>query len=530
MNLKRSIFYLAFICSMLILASCDDHYMYNDGDDPEWLGSSIYDYLNENGEYKYYARLINDVEGYYDILSQTGSKTLFVAKDSAFTEFFKDNPWGVSSYEELSDSQKKMILKYGMINNAYLIQTLSNYFDGGSLVEGTAMRRVSAYSYLDSIPFLKGNQIPTVGKFWTPYTERGLYLAKDNSDYPLIHFLQSQIVSDNITPSDFETIVGETREEGDAHLFNIKIIDQDITCKNGYIHVLDKVLIPRTNMADYVQNSDETTVFASILDRFCAPYYNAALTQEYKQLHDEFDDSIFVKKFYTIPTGGGRNVYPNLQVISNTSYLLNFDPGWNSYVPFGTGLNLQNDMGALLIPNDDAMDYYFNEGSGRLLKERYGSWDALPMDIAALFVKRHMRASFLNSLPSTFPKMTDTENSKIFIEESNVVDTYLGVNGVVYITDKVFPPDDYVSVYGPVLFSEDTKIMNWVIRQNNFRLYLNAMVGDTTYTFFVPTDDVLNGYIDPYTLGKNKAGALKFTYDEEEDEVKCNCIYLRHCE
>lgn len=523
MNLKRSIFYLAFLSMLFILGSCDDRYIYNDGDDPEWLGSSIYDYLNEHHEeFSIYVKLIEDA-GLKDVLARTGSKTLLVAKDSSFNKFFENNPWGVSRYEDLTAAQKKMIVKYAMIDNAYLIETLSNYKDGEMLVEGSAMRRVSAYSYKDSIPFLSGNQLPDDGKYWNYYRENGLYLAKDNTDYPLLYFLPSQILQSGITDEDFKLITGVTRSSNDAHIFNIKIIKRDITCKNGYIDVLEDVLTPRTNMADFVQNNESTEIFGSILDRFCAPYYNDGLTQDMRELKEDegtfgSKDSIFVKKFYALSDGGGETSYPDNGIIK-TSYLLNFDPGWNSYVPDGVGLNLQNDMGAMLAPSDEAMDEYFNLGSGRLLKERYGSWDNLPMDIAALFVKRHMRGSFLSSIPSLFPKMTDTENSKIPIETSNIIDSYLGVNGVVYITNKVFPPDDYISVYGPVLFSENTKIANWIILQNKFRLYLNAMVGDSTYSFFVPTDDAFENYIDPYTVGKNVPGALKFRYNSDADKV-----------
>ncbi len=521
MNLKRSIFYLAFLSILLGLGSCDDHYIYNDGDDPEWLGSSIYDYLKEDGNFTTYVKLIEDAE-LKGVLAKTGSKTLFVAKDSSFSKFFESNPWGVNRYEDLTAAQKKMIIKYAMIDNAYLIETLSNYKDGEVLVEGSAMRRVSSYSFKDSIPFLSGDQLPDGGKYWNYYRENGAYLAKDNTNYPLLHFLPSQIIKSGITDEDFELITGVSRNANDAHIFDIKVIKRDITCKNGYINVLEDVLTPRTNMADFVQNNESTSIFGSILDRFCAPYYDAGLTQTMRELTEEEgtfggNDSIFVKKFYA--QLGGETNYPDNIVIKPKSYLLNFDPGWNSYVPDGEGLNLQNDMGAMLVPSDEAMDDYFNNGSGRLLKERYQTWDSIPMDIAALFVKRHMRGSFLSSIPSLFPKMTDAENSKIPIETSNVIDSYLGVNGVVYITNKVFPPDDYVSVYGPVLFSENAKIMNWVVLQNKFRLYLNAMVGDSTYSFFVPTDAAFEGYIDPYTVGKDVPAALKFRYDFEDDAV-----------
>lgn len=92
---------------------------------PSWLGNSIYEQLQNYGNYGYTIRLIDDL-GQTAVLNRTGSKTLFVADDAAFDEFFKSNDWGVRRYEDLSTGQKKILLNSAMINNAYLIELLSN--------------------------------------------------------------------------------------------------------------------------------------------------------------------------------------------------------------------------------------------------------------------------------------------------------------------------------------------------------------------------------------------------------------------
>ena len=56
-----------------------------------------------------------------------------------------------------------------------------------------------------------------------------------------------------------------------------------------------------------------------------------------------------------------------------------------------------------------------------------------------------MRESFLETVPSRFENMTDSENSAIDISTSDIVDAKIGVNGLVYVTNTVYPPDDYVS-------------------------------------------------------------------------------------
>ena len=59
---------------------------------PEWLGNSIYERLQEGIDgksFNYTLRLIDDL-GQSEVLSQTGSKTLFVASDEDYDKWFAD--------------------------------------------------------------------------------------------------------------------------------------------------------------------------------------------------------------------------------------------------------------------------------------------------------------------------------------------------------------------------------------------------------------------------------------------------------
>ena len=102
---------------------------------PEWLGTSIYETLKEGFKndstgqeysFKTFVRLIEDLDQ-VNILAKTGSKTLFVADDSAFARFFRDCPFyvdyenkvKVTSYDQLSKAQKTMILNGSMLNNVF---------------------------------------------------------------------------------------------------------------------------------------------------------------------------------------------------------------------------------------------------------------------------------------------------------------------------------------------------------------------------------------------------------------------------
>lgn len=515
-NLKFRGWLMVLLLAGVALTSCDKYPL--DDEEPDWLGASIYDYLKTDGRFSNYLRLADDLE-YVEVLSKTGSNTLFVATDSAFNEFYKNNPWGVRRYEDLTPAQKSLILNFGMINNAYLVDMLADYNNNG-LREGAAMRRQTAVTVLDTIPYNSGDQLPKT-KYWDYYRTNGMYILKDNTPLTLMYFTEPHMVQNLISNHDFNIITGLTRNENDAHLFGIKIIQKDITCKNGYLNILEKVMIPPVNMAEYVSTNSNTSIFAEVLNRFCAPYYDSENTIAYRQINTSFSDSIFVKRYFA--RIGGINRYPAGQAVP-TDMLLPFDPGWNSYIRIAQGNALQSDMAAMFVPTNDAMNEYINSGAGAVLKDRFKSWDSIPNDILPLFIKRHMRTSFIESVPSRFATMVDEDNSVLPVKEADIVNAYIGTNGVIFETNKVYPPDDYISVYGPVLLSANdatddnkTKIWKWAITQNDFRLYLNSLV--STYSFFVPTDEYFKNYIDPVSIGKDVISGLRFFYNTRTNAV-----------
>jgi uncharacterized surface protein with fasciclin (FAS1) repeats len=534
-NFVKQVFYaLAIVAGLFLSVSCEDKYPYDDGE-PAWLGASIYDYLKNDSNYTYYVKLIKEA-GYESILSKTGSKTLFVVSDSAFDEFFKGNEWGVTSFNQLSVAQKTMIINYSMIDNAYLIETLSNYNTGsnseGSLIIGQAIRHKTSIKVIDTIPYEKGDQLPN-GSYWNRFKDNGLYMLKDESSWPIVHFFQKMMDIQEMTDEDFKIVTGITRQKNDAYIFNRKVIKRDITCKNGYIHVLDGVLLPPKNMADYIQNEPNLSRFSSILDRFCAPYYSEYYTKEYKKNHQDFTDSVFVKKFYTKLNGSlfdgvGQAVtyYPNSYTPINPLLFLPFDPGWNAYHygykdnSLSVNTPMAADMATMIVPSNDAMDNYFNTGEGTILKDRFGSWENVPDKIVVMLVKKHMRNSFFGSLPSRFSNMLDNDGFLYRMTKSDIVGSYIGLNGLVYITNKVYPPIDFESVFGPVLFGSTsiTRIFDYVIQNNRYRFFLNT--DDSNYSFLVPTDEYMSKYIDPITITKTQPGALKFWYDTRTNTVK----------
>ena len=125
-----------------VLSSCDNKDLEGQ---PEWLGNSIYERLQEDGHFSTTLQLIEDLD-YAQVLRQTGSKTVFVADDDAYATWFQSNPWGVRSYGQLSQ--------------------------------------------YDSVARWLPAQMPQTS-YWDAHRGKtqGIVLLKDNISQPMIHFL-----------------------------------------------------------------------------------------------------------------------------------------------------------------------------------------------------------------------------------------------------------------------------------------------------------------------------------------------------
>jgi uncharacterized surface protein with fasciclin (FAS1) repeats len=482
--------------------------------------TSIYDYLKTEGHYNVYTRLIEDLDFSVVLSSIDNKKTLFVANDSAFDQFFKNNEWKVTEYNQLTLAQKKYILNFSMFNNAISISTISDYISNGLLIKGSGIRKMNFLQVLDSIPYLSGNRLPT-SKYWDSKRTTGSYVLCDNTNIPTVFFSQDFMNTYSITDDDLNVILGiDTHSFSDVYIFNNKVIKRDIGCNNGYIHVLQSVLIPPMNMAQYIKSNPNTQIFSRLLDRFCAPYYDVANTSLFHQLHPELIDSIFTKHYFS--NVGGATRYPGYNGTAitgasiNTEFLLPFDPGWNGYY-FGYS-SLEANMAAMFVPSDEAMIEYMQNG----IFQNYGSWDNVPDKIIVEFISRCMRTSLTESVPSKFSKMLDMQYDRLPVDKGDIIGTYTGVNGVVYVTNKVYPPTAYTTAYAPVLLSSNTKVIDWLIKNYENGVYIYKMILSSkaaNYSLFLPTDEYLTKYIDPIAFSKTIPGALKYWYNTKTSAV-----------
>ena len=409
---------------------------------PEWLGTSIYETLKEGfrndstGEFytfNTFVKLIEDLDQ-VNVLAKTGSKTMFVADDSAFARFFENCPFyridkngkkvKVSRYEELSLSQKNMILNGSMLNNVYQVASLSST-PGGTQAPpklGNSMRKVSASQVTDSIPIVYPEQMPKNNAYWDGLRAQkdGIVLMQDGTNRPLVFFVNKFLQMNKIDNDDYDFLfrLGKYSREGDykephkqsdATVNGVAIAWPNKKCFNGFLHVMKDVVYLLPNMAECIANNPDTRIYSSILERFSVPWHTNVQTNretydqlverltrngEYPALGAAFHahgDSVYVKKYLskyariTSQVAGERTEYQNtnhdniLVQDPDKGDLLRFDPGWNRFVSSTVGndadVSLQYDMGLMFVPLDDSlMTWWLKPGAiGEKLRTAFGN-------------------------------------------------------------------------------------------------------------------------------------------------------------
>ena len=502
--------------------SCKDDYTLTG--QPSWLGNSIYERLQEDGNYTTLLRLVDDLEQ-TEVLSHTGSKTLFAANDSAFQAWFGNNPWGVKEYSKLSKAQKKMLLNNTMINNAYLIELLSNV-SGTPPLEGMCMRRETATTIYDSVEIMSPAKMPQTAA-WQRYRDRdkSIPILKDATTAPMIHFLPKFMQYYNITSEDLAILTNhQATSAKEAWVNSRKVLDRDITCKNGYVQKIDGVIEPMTNMAEVLRQHPDLSMWSKLIDRFSAPYFNATATREYNRLYSN-EDSVYTMRYFSKRSAGGTSLSedPDGETVAA---LLTFDPGWNQYMYSNTmGYDLHYDAGAMIAPTNAALEAWWNN-EGKDLQMEYGTWENVPDKTLAKLLNVNMLPTFTEAVPSKFDKVLNDAKEKLGIEAKNVDSCFMACNGVVYMVNKVFSPAEYASVAYPALAHESTmNVIYWAIDQLNFLPFLLSM--DSRYSLLLPTNEALLWYLDPVTYGgidrlsgMEAPSALEFYFDATQSADK----------
>lgn len=514
----------------IAVVGCKDGYEWAE-EKPVWLGESIYDELERRGEFEIFLQIACDL-GREEFLKKTGSVTVYAATDDAYRAYF--SRCGIDE-DNLTPAQKKYLLNNAMLENAYVLDLLTNQSTTDGIAKGQVMRRTNTqWAVYDSIQMVmkEALPLPTPNHNWWSRLramDQPAYNIINQGTQPMVHFLWRQMMTKGITKEDFSYLFnGASFNEDDVYINNVKVTEGNITCQNGYIHIMADVPAPLPTMAEYLAQNGKTNIFSRLIDRFSIPLSASEVAKEYAYLYDYYSG----QELYS-PLWGGDSVYYKgylwRDALGNgvtsvggekATGWLKLNPGRLDYVE--SGIDEGVDMGAIFAPTDEVLKEWWNSDGGQFLRQRYPSeqpFDSVPDDVLAEFLNNHIQYSFLNTVPSRFSSVLDDAKDPIGLAKESVVTdgTAVCCNGALYVMNDVYAPSSFRSVIAPTLVEDNMKIMNWAIRNLEFKPYLLSMV--SFYNFIILTDDALRRYIDPVTYNTDDPRWFEFIYNEAQQSV-----------
>ena len=561
--MKKIFLYASLLC--IGLTSCEKDYLVPEGELPSWLGESIYKELQESkqlqGTFNTYRQLVDDLN-YAEVLGKTGSKTIFPANDEAFERFFKDgnNKFGASSYADLTYAQKAELLFSTMLDNAILVGTLSNKQNSaGKMLQGQMVKHPTNMRLTYAVTQFPAENLPANNKYFSRFKNNGMLAVFDNTVAPMVHFTGEYMLNNNMTvtgsESDFEILTGSPYEDGDAFVFDRKVIVSDVVCQNGYIHQLDEVLVNPGNMAEILRSKDDTHYFSRMLDYYSFPEADLSLTEQYLSTNDNVSaqDTVFAIRYLSKNSHRSTAAQPVKGFSVADNELLSFDPGWNYYNPTKLGGSTDNDaeIAAILAPNDAAIEDYFLNESPYILKNLGEPGLALTKEnldahLDAVYNNDHsVLASILNNVmkgyltktvPSTFStvqndafEFLDVTKNDVCRKADGKYDVTIANNGVIYTMNKLFGPKLYNSVLGPASIYQDMRTMGEMLNDHQVTAGTPSKLGADMYYYllsmkarygvFVPTDNETQFIVIDPASAKDPSGlrGLRFRFDPTAD-------------
>lgn len=494
-------------------------------------GSTLYDNLQALGNYTTYLRLIDSFAGIqrafkneltdYErkYMGSFDTLTVFAPNDEAFDRFFAHNAWtdeqgnAISSYEQLSDGQKLSLIYMSYIpgfvtaNSLHASKSVRGYLRLYSYdrqfnlvpykhTGGTDINTFpsDSYSYFDYAKELNQHIVDgvwigygTIGDYTGALAYRGGTMIW-NDDYWQYNGLSHD---DLAFVGAADTMDSEHITIGNAH-----ITQPNQRCKNGYLHLVDEVVVPQPNLMytlAQARSDGKCSLASSLVQRFNYLKYDA----EYSDIYNHIDSA------WTV---------------------------CNSLLD-GVATTLQTP--AIILPTNEALKAFFLAADNPLRSfginqdNYYTTLMSLPREVLQPFVKEWFRTSFTDVLPSRYSNMRSAKGHQLLAGVTTpeayklaVQQVITAADGIIVVVDAVPNAEDlrneltFVKLAGRVAGAALTANDRYEgeRRTSPFSTDYQREMHNKSFTMFVPTDAGLEQYglVDPISMASNNRVSWRY--------------------
>jgi len=435
---------------ILVISGCekkfDEYYSVPD----DLIGTAL-EVLEEDGNYTQFIKAVELVE-YDDVLGKTGNFTVFAPDDIAFQEYFAET--GYESLEDIPEDELEGLVFYHLVFWSYskfqLLYGL-NIEDATIDYETDAFKKETRY------------KLPSV----IEYDQRGLRFNVYH-EYKFIPIYSNEYFTDQelLGATDYTFFYPNTTYSG-FQADRAEIVEYDVPVQNGWIHKINKVLIPPDNHEELLKKHEEFSQFYDLVNERRMYQFNRNYTLAQGKEGDIDDDgvldSLFLKKNELFPLTYGLDVE---------------DIGGNG----------QANMLTVVAPTNNALQLFLTERT-----RGYGTIE----EIGEYWMDWYLRHYFgPNYWPSELSTMTedwiwDLTSTLVNcnIDAGDIYYSQMASNGPFYGIDKYILPKVFETVAQPIFGDLDYEWFTSLLVHYLVDVLINKE--EIEFTVFAPSNKAM---------------------------------------
>ena len=441
---------------------------------PDWLAGKIYTQLQTLPELSYFTQCI-ELTGYDAVLDVSGSYTVFAPDNDAFESWFEAYPEYGNSLENVPLADLNDLVERHIVQNGWTSEQLQSLDINGWIDESDpnnnipggykrqTIRQNSDKKYfvndndeiVDSLVSNKYKKVYTTSRKYAPF------FYDDYLDY------------NNLTTDDYTFYYDRSYDRGNIYFRNAKLIGDEIFAENGFIYEVDQVTPPLYNAEEILEVKEETySMFHALINETAVFEYNEEETNSQADVIAGLSyDNLFDLSFE------GLIFYPNDELTGPTPESTSSD-------------NTVRYNNAMLAPSNDALQKLYD--NVLTTTSGYSHWKSVsdvPEDVMLMIVNAHLANSSIyeSSLSFGFENGVD---DLITIDQSTVIDKFVGSNCTFLGLNEAIVPRAFTSVAGPVYLRPGYSVMRQAVNYTNILFELKKE--DKAFSFYIIPDETLD--------------------------------------
>ena len=426
--------------------------------EPDWLKGSIYEVLQERGDYSIFLKGI-ELAGFKSIVNGKSILTVMAPTDSAFNAYLEEH-YGGKSIEELPRAELKKLIGFHILYYAFDKEKLINFRPGegdGATKEEKLKNAGLYYKHRTKSQDGLSLEIDTAGAEVSVY-----HMERFLPVFSYRMFQTKQIDAKYNYEYFFPTTAW--RDDAGFNVSNAAVTEYSVLADNGYVYLVDRVLKPLETIYAELASNEEYSDFLELYDKY-----------EYYQLDENL----------TLEYGDGTDLYQHY----HTSPLPNIACEW-PVTDYKKVTDLAFVSYSVFAPSNEAFRGFFRE-----------YWEVGGYDSLSEVSMQSIEYLLYNSVYSSsmvFPEEITKgliENSygtviKFDVDRIPQANRKICVNGSFYGCSELTPPAMFGSVTGPAF--QYKKYSYFLKMLNTADLILTLCSDATSYFMLYPSNELMN--------------------------------------